>query len=71
LNLAVPVAAVLSDGDTEWPERLAMKVDCCANAGIDIAISDRTRVLMDTIEVYLPMGNFIDCFHFHKHSFLK
>jgi len=69
LNLAVPVAAVLTDGDTHWPERLAMKVDCCANAGIDIDISDRTRVLMDTIEVYLPMGNFIDCFIFMEIHF--
>jgi len=41
-----------------------MKVDCCASAGIDIDIGDRTRVLMDTIEVYLPIGNSIDCFIF-------
>jgi len=69
LNLAVPVAAVLTDGDTDWPESLAMKVECCANAGIDIDIRDRTRVLMDTIEVYLPMG--IGCCIFFGHSFLK
>jgi hypothetical protein len=69
LNLAVPVAAVLTDGDTDWPRRLAMKVECGANAGIDIDIRDRTRVLMDTIEVYLPMG--IDCCIFFGHSFLK
>lgn len=60
LNLAVPVAAVLTDGDRDWPDRLAMKVDCCANAGIDIVINDRIVVLMDMIEVYLPIGNFID-----------
>lgn len=64
LNLAVPVAAVLTDGDRDLPDRLAMKADCCANAGIYIDINDRTNVLMVMIEVYLPIGNLIDCFIF-------
>ena len=62
LNLAVPVAAVLTDGERVWPDKLATKLDCCANPGIDIDIKYRTKRLSDTIEVYLPTGNFVDCF---------
>lgn len=64
MNLAVPVAAVLTDGDRDWPDRLAMKVDCCANEGTVIDINDRTKAPKDRIEVYPSMGNFIDCFIF-------
>ena len=64
LNLAVPVAAVLNDGERVWPDKLATKLDYCANPSIDIDIKDRTKRPIDIIEVYLPTGNFVDCFIF-------
>jgi len=64
LNLAVPVDAVLTDGERVWSDKLAMKLDCCANPGIDVDIKDRTKMPSDIIEVYLPTGNFVDCFIF-------
>lgn len=48
LNLAVPVAAVLTDGERVLPDKLATKLDCCANPGIDIDIKDRTKMPSDT-----------------------
>jgi hypothetical protein len=48
--MAVPVATVLTDGDRALPDRLAMKVDCCANTDIDIDINDRTKELMDILK---------------------
>lgn len=48
LNLAVPVAAVLTDGERVLPDKLATKLDCCANTGIDIDIKDRTKMPSDT-----------------------
>jgi hypothetical protein len=62
LNLAVPVAAVLTVGDIAWPDKIAMKLVCCAKAGIDI--NDRTNILTDMTGVYLPIGNFLDRFIF-------
>ena len=41
-----------------------LKLDCCANPGIDIDIKDRTKRPSDIIEVYLLTGNFVDCFIF-------
>jgi predicted transcriptional regulator len=64
LNLAVPVAAVLTDGERVWPDKLATKLDYCANPDIDIDIKDRTKMASDIIEVYLPTGNFVDCIIF-------
>ena len=64
LNLAVPVAAVLTDGERVWPDKLATKLDSYANPGIDIDIKDRTKMPSDIIAVYLPTGNFVDCFFF-------
>jgi hypothetical protein len=66
LNLAVPVAVVLTVGDTAWPDKLAMKLVCCANAGIDI--NDRTKILTDRTGVYLPIGNFLDRFILRDNS---
>lgn len=64
LNLAVPIAAVLTDGERVLPDKLATKLNCCANPGIDIDIKDRTKMPSDIIEVYLPTGNFVDCIIF-------
>lgn len=64
LNLAVPIAAVLTDGERVLPDKLATKLNCCANPGIYIDIKDRTKMPSDIIEVYLPTGNFVDCFIF-------
>lgn len=47
-----------------WPDKLATKLDCCANPGIDIDIKDRTKRSSDIIEVYLPTENFVDGFIF-------
>jgi hypothetical protein len=66
LNLAVPVALVLTVGDISWPDKLAMNLVCCANAGIDI--NDRTNILIDRTGVYLPIGNFLDRFIFRDIS---
>ena len=66
LNLAVPVAVVLTVGDIAWPDKLAMKLLCCANAGIDI--NDKTNILSDITGVYLPIGNFLDRFIFRNIS---
>ena len=57
LNLAVPVAVVLTVGDIAWPDKLAMKLLCCANAGIDI--NDKTNIPSDITGVFLPIGNLI------------
>ena len=54
LNLAVPVAIVLTVGDIAWPDKLAMKLVCCAKADIDI--NDRTNILTDIRGVYPPIG---------------
>lgn len=59
-----PVASVLTEGERVWLDKLATKFDCCANPGIDIDIKDRTKMPSDIIEVYLPTGNFINCFIF-------
>jgi hypothetical protein len=64
LNLAVPVAALLTDGERVLPDKLTTKLDCCANPGIDIDIKDRTKMTRDIIEVYLSTGNFVDCIFF-------
>ena len=66
LNLAVPVAVVLTVGDIAWPDKLAMKLLCCANAGIDI--NDKTNISSDITGVYLPIGNFLDRFIFRDIS---
>jgi len=66
LNLAVPVAVVLTVGDIAWPDKLAMKLVCCAKAGIDI--NDRTNILTDITGVYLPIRNFLDRFIFRDIS---
>jgi hypothetical protein len=36
LNLAVPVAVVLTGGVRLWPDKLALKLICCASTGIVI-----------------------------------
>ena len=64
LNLEIPVAAVLTDGERVWIYNLATKLDCCAKPGIDINIKDTTKRPSDIIEVYLPTGNLVDCFIF-------
>ena len=66
LNLAVPVAVVLTVGDIAWPDKLAMKLLRCANAGIDI--NDKTNIPSDITGIYLPIGNFLDRFIFRDIS---
>jgi hypothetical protein len=66
LNLAVPVAVVLTVGDIAWPDKLAMKLVCRAKAGF--YINDRTDILTDITGVYLPIGNFLDRFIFRDIS---
>ena len=66
LNLAVPVAVVLTVGDITWPDKLDMKLVCCAKAGIDINV--RTNILTDITGMYLPIGNFLDRFIFRDIS---
>ena len=57
LILAVPVAGVLIDGERVWPDKLAVKVGCCANVGIDVDIRDRTKIPRDKTDVYVPIEN--------------
>ena len=52
LNLAVPVAVVLTGGVRLWPDKLAVKLICCANTGIDII--DMDNIQRETIGMYLP-----------------
>ena len=40
--MAVPVAVVLT-GLRVWPDKLAVKLICCANAGIDIIDMDNIQ----------------------------
>lgn len=56
--MAVPVATVLTKGDKVPPDKLALKLICCANAGIDI--NDTTKILSDINGVYLLIGNFVN-----------
>lgn len=51
LNLAVPVAVVLTGGVRLWPDKLAVKLICCANTGIDII--DMDNIQRETIGMYL------------------
>ncbi|MGA9744271.1 MAG: hypothetical protein WBQ16_06615, partial [Nitrososphaeraceae archaeon] len=51
LNLAVPVAVVLTGGVILWPDKLAVKLICCANTGIDIR--DMDNIQRETIGMYL------------------
>ena len=62
LNLATPVALVMTGGDKLWPDKLAVKLICCANTGIDII--DMDKIQMDTIGMYFPKGNTSDRFIF-------
>lgn len=57
LILAVPVAGVLIDGERVWPDKLAVKLGCCANVGIDVDIRDRTKMPRDKTDVYVPIEN--------------
>jgi hypothetical protein len=66
LNLAVPIAVVLTVGDILRPDKLAMKLACCEKAGIDI--NDKTNILTDTTGAYLPIGNFLGSFIFRDIS---
>jgi hypothetical protein len=77
LNLAVPVAGVLIDGERFWPDKLAVKLGCCANVGIDIDIRDRTKMPRGKTEVYLPIEKvadffiFIDIHHFNRDQSIR
>lgn len=68
LILAVPVAGVLIDGERVWPDKLAVKLGCCANVGIDVDIRDRTKMPRDKTDVYVSIENLVDFFIFHRHS---
>lgn len=52
INLAVPVAAVLTGGVILWPDKLAVKLICCANTGVDII--DMDNIQRETIGMCLP-----------------
>jgi hypothetical protein len=56
LNLAVPVAVVLTGGVRLWPDKLAVNLICCANTGIDIRDmdDDMDNIQRETIGIYLP-----------------
>ena len=64
LNLAVPVAGVLIDGERIWPDKMTVKLGCYANVGIDIVIRDRTKIPRGKTEVYLTIEKFADFFIF-------
>ena len=62
LNLAMPVALVLTGGDKLWLDKLAVKLICCANTGINII--DMDKIQRDAIGMYLPIGNNFNRFIF-------
>ena len=66
LNFAIPVAAVLTGGDRVLPDKLATKLVCCANTGVDI--NDMAKIQSDIIGAYLPIGNFTNRFVFRDIS---